>query len=54
MRSWLGLLNPSTAIVDTNILGSIVIEIRLAPANCLVFLEVLEPASNTVCIGTSF
>jgi hypothetical protein len=35
IRSWLGLLNPSTAIIDTNILGSVVIKIRLAPANCL-------------------
>ena len=35
IRSWLGLLNPSTSIIDTNILGSCVIKIRLAPANCL-------------------
>jgi hypothetical protein len=35
IRSWLGLLNPSTAIIDTNILGSVVIKIRLAPASCL-------------------
>jgi hypothetical protein len=35
IRSWLGLLNPSTAIIDTNIFGSVVIKIRLAPANCL-------------------
>jgi hypothetical protein len=27
IRSWLGLLNPSTAILDTNILGSVVIKI---------------------------
>ena len=33
--SWLGLLNPSTSIIDTNILGSVVIKIRLAPASCL-------------------
>ena len=35
IRSWLGLLNPSTAIIDTNILGSVVIKIRLAPPGCL-------------------
>jgi hypothetical protein len=35
IRSWLGLLNPSTSILDTNILGSVVIKIRLAPPNCL-------------------
>ena len=35
IRSWLGLLNPSTAIIDTSILGSVVIKIRLAPSNCL-------------------
>jgi len=27
IRSWLGLLNPSTTIIDTNILGSVVIKI---------------------------
>jgi len=42
IRSWLGLLNPSTSIIDTNILGSVVIKIRLAPANCLM----LGSASN--------
>ena len=36
IRSWLGLLNPSTSIIDTNILGSVVIKIRLAPPGCLV------------------
>ena len=36
IRSWLGLLNPSTSILDTNILGSVVIKIRLAPPNCLI------------------
>ena len=36
IRSWLGLLNPSTAIIDTNILGSVVIKIRLAPSSCLI------------------
>lgn len=35
IRSWLGLLNPSTSILDTNILGSVVIKIRLAPPSCL-------------------
>jgi len=43
IRSWLGLLNPSTAILDTNILGSVVLKIRLAPANCLM----LGAASST-------
>jgi hypothetical protein len=36
IRSWLGLLNPSTAIIDTGILGSVVIKIRLAPSSCLI------------------
>ena len=36
IRSWLGLLNPSTSILDTTILGSVVIKIRLAPASCLI------------------
>ena len=36
IRSWLGLLNPSTSIIDTNILGSVVIKIRLAPPSCLI------------------
>ena len=36
IRSWLGLLNPSTSIIDTNILGSVVIKIRLAPPTCLI------------------
>jgi hypothetical protein len=36
IRSWLGLLNPSTSILDTNILGSVVIKIRLAPPSCLI------------------
>jgi hypothetical protein len=36
IRSWLGLLNPSTSILDTNILGSVVIKIRLAPGSCLI------------------
>jgi hypothetical protein len=35
IRSCLGLLNPSTSILDTNILGSVVIKIRLAPPSCL-------------------
>jgi hypothetical protein len=42
IRSWLGLLNPSTSILDTNILGSVVIKIRLAPPTCLM----LGTASN--------
>lgn len=42
IRSWLGLLNPSTSIIDTNILGSVVINIRLSPPSCLM----LGAASN--------
>ena len=45
IRSWLGLLNPSTSILDTNILGSVVIKIRLAPANILML-----GAPNTAAI----
>ena len=44
IRSWLGLLNPSTSILDTNILGSVVIKIRLAPPNCLMLGEPVESA----------
>jgi len=55
IRSWLGLLNPSTSILDTNILGSVVIKIRLAPPSCLILgaandaaiTAVLQPASET-------
>ncbi len=35
IRSCLGLLNPSTSILNINILGSVVIKIRLAPPICL-------------------
>ena len=42
IRSWLGLLNPSTSILDTNILGSVVIKIRLAPPSCLILGEPVD------------
>jgi len=35
IRSWLGLLTPSTSIIDTTLLGSVVVKIRLAPPTCL-------------------
>ena len=54
IRSWLGLLNPSTSILDTNILGSVVIKIRLAPASCLMLgaecdegIDALADGANT-------
>ena len=47
IRSWLGLLNPSTSILDTSILGSVVIKIRLAPPSCLM----LGAASNALIAG---
>jgi hypothetical protein len=48
IRSWLGLLNPSTTIIDTNILGSVVIKIRLAPANCLILGSASDAAIAAV------
>ena len=48
IRSWLGLLNPSTAIIDTNILGSCVIKIRLAPSSCLQIGAASNAASDEV------
>lgn len=53
IRSWLGLLNPSTTILDTNILGSIVIKIRLAPANCLILGAVSDDAIVDVPVAAS-
>ena len=46
IRSWLGLLNPSTSILDTSILGSVVIKIRLAPPNCLILGAECDEAIN--------
>ena len=52
IRSWLGILNPSTPIIDTNILGSVVIKIRLAPSSCIMlgdlFAELPEHVQNTM------
>ena len=53
IRSWLGLLNPSTSILDTNILGSVVIKIRLAPPNCLMLGEPVESAVTAQTSGES-
>lgn len=50
IRSWLGLLNPSTSILDTSILGSVVIKIRLAPASCLM----LGAAADGEIAGIAF
>ena len=47
IRSWLGLLNPSTSILDTNILGSVVIKIRLAPPSCLMLGPDLVPHNRS-------
>jgi hypothetical protein len=51
--SWLGLLNPSTAIIDTNILGSVVIKIRLAPASCLMLGAESNDAVGALPLGQS-
>lgn len=48
IRSWLGLLSPSTSIIDTNILGSVVIKIRLAPPTCLIEGAVSDISINQV------
>jgi hypothetical protein len=53
IRSWLGLLNPSTSILDTNILGSVVIKIRLAPPTCLMLGAVCNTAITLVSAATS-
>ena len=53
IRSWLGLLNPSTSILDTNILGSVVIKIRLAPPSCLILGAVCDTAITAVSLANS-
>ena len=53
IRSWLGLLNPSTSILDTSILGSVVIKIRLAPASCLIAGAVNSAGITAVSEGNS-
>lgn len=53
IRSWLGLLNPSTAIIDTNILGSVVIKIRLAPSSCLILGATANDDLDEVTADTS-
>ena len=53
IRSWLGLLNPSTSILDTNILGSVVIKIRLAPPSCLILGAVCDGGITAVTLGSS-
>lgn len=53
IRSWLGLLNPSTSILDTNILGSVVIKIRLAPASCLMLGGACDAAITGVAAAAS-
>jgi hypothetical protein len=53
IRSWLGLLNPSTAIIDTNILGSVVIKIRLAPSTCLMLGAVADAATDAITAVTT-
>ena len=53
IRSWLGLLNPSTSILDTNILGSVVIKIRLAPPSCLILGAACDATITAVTAATS-
>ena len=53
IRSWLGLLNPSTSILDTTILGSVVIKIRLAPASCLMAGAVANDVIAAVAVEDS-
>jgi len=53
IRSWLGLLNPSTAIIDTNILGSVVIKIRLAPSSCLMLGAVSDDTHAQITAARS-
>jgi hypothetical protein len=53
IRSWLGLLNPSTAIIDTNILGSVVIKIRLAPSSCLMLGTVSDDTHAQITAANS-
>jgi hypothetical protein len=53
IRSWLGLLNPSTSILDTNILGSVVIKIRLAPPSCLILGAANNDGIDEVTLANS-
>ena len=53
IRSFLGLLNPSTSILDTNILGSVVIKIRLAPPSCLMLGAPVDTAITVVNTASS-
>ena len=53
IRSWLGLLNPSTSILDTTILGSVVIKIRLAPPSCLILGAACDAAITGVTAANS-
>jgi hypothetical protein len=53
IRSWLGLLNPSTAIIDTNILGSVVIKIRLAPSSCLMLGATSNVPADEITVATT-
>ena len=53
IRSWLGLLNPSTSILDTNILGSVVIKIRLAPPSCLILGAPNDDGIDAVTVANS-
>ncbi len=46
-------VNPSTSILDTNILGSVVIKIRLAPPSCLMLGEAVEEAVKDLAAGAS-
>ena len=48
IRSWLGLLSPSTSIIDTNLLGSVVIKIRLAPPTCLILGAQCDTSVNNI------
>ncbi len=53
IRSWLGLLNPSTSILDTTILGSVVIKIRLAPPSCLMLGAAVTDAISAKTVAES-
>ena len=53
IRSWLGLLDPSTAIIDTNILGSVVIKLRLAPSSCLMLGATSTTAADQITAATT-
>ena len=52
IRSWLGLLgNASTNVIDTNILGTVSIEITLAPGSCLI--KSTLPTAGTVSVANA-